>query len=158
MKRLLKFIHSLSAIGLTGGLAAYMLVLAAAPDNAELAAYAALRTSLAFVSKWMIVPSMLLVILSGLIAMIVSYKFMEMPWVWIKALTGLLIFEATLASIDAPAQQAATAMAQAVAGEIDAQTLTKLVRNEWGAWWVLFGLSVLNVALATWRPRFGWRG
>jgi hypothetical protein len=158
MKRLLKFVHSLSAIGLTGGLGAYMLVLAAAPESAELAAYASLRTSLAFVSKWMIVPSMLLVILSGLVAMIAHYKFMEMPWVWIKALSGLVIFEATLASIDAPAQQAASAMAQAVAGEIDASTLAKLVRNEWGAWWMLFGLSVLNIALAVWRPRFGWRG
>jgi hypothetical protein len=158
MQRTLKFIHSLSAIGLAGGLASYMLILASAPEMAEPTAYATLRATLAVVSKWLLVPSMMLVIISGLLAMIANTRFLEMPWVWVKALSGLVIFEATLASIDAPAQRAATATAQAAAGEIDTETLANLVQNEWGAWWVLLGLSVANVALAIWRPRFGWRG
>lgn len=157
MRQFMKFVHTLGAVGLTGGLAAYIMVLLAAPDGAATEAYASMRTSLAFVSKWLIVPSMMITIVSGLVAMIVNPKFIDAPWVWAKALTGLVFFEATLASIDAPAQRAARAMAQAAAGDIDAATLASLVHNEWGAWWLLLGLSVANVALGIWRPRFGKR-
>lgn len=158
MRRLLKFLHTLSAIGLAGGLAAYMLVLGGAPDIASLSEYAALRASLVPVSKWLLMPSMLLVLVSGLLAMAVHYPFQNAPWVWVKALSGILIFEATLASVDAPAKAAAAAAANAVAGEIDAATLAGLVRDEWGAWWALLGLAAANVALAIWRPRMGLRG
>lgn len=154
MRRTLKFAHTISAIGLAGGLAAYMLVIAATPEVTSLEAHASLRASLAVVAKWLILPSMLIVLVSGLLAMAVHYRFQEMPWVWIKALSGILIFEATLASVDAPAQQAAAATARAVAGEIDAATLKSLVRDEWVAWWILLALSAANVILAIWRPRF----
>ena len=157
MRRLLKFLHTLSAIGLAGGLAAYMLVLSAAPDINSLDAYAALRASLVPVTKWLLMPSMLVVLVSGLLAMAVRPAFMEAPWVWVKALSGILIFEASLASIDAPIRAAAAASARAVAGEIDAAALAGLVRDEWGAWWMLLALAVANVGLAIWRPRFGLR-
>lgn len=157
MQRVMKFVHTLGAIGLAGGLAAYIIILSVTPQEAATVEYASLRTSLAAVTSWLIVPSMLVAVVSGLVALIVNPKFMDAPWVWIKALTGLLFFEATLASIDAPAEQAAKAMAQAVAGDIDAATLAKLVRNEWGAWWMLLSLSIANVALGIWRPRFGKR-
>lgn len=154
MRQTLKFFHTLSAIGLAGGLAAYTFVIGAAPEVTSLEAHATLRSSLAIVAKWLILPSMLIVLVTGLLAMAVHHRFQEMPWVWVKALSGILIFEATLASVDAPAQQAAAATARAVAGEIDIATLERLVRDEWGAWWALLALSAANVALAIWRPTF----
>lgn len=154
MKRFVKLLHSLSSIGLTGGLATYMLVLWAGPDISSLSEYSAMREALAMVAKWLLLPSMLVVLVTGLWAMAIHYPFHEAPWVWLKALSGILIFEATLASIDGPAQAAAAAAASAVNGEIDAQRLAELVRDEWGAWWMLLALNVANVALATWRPRF----
>ena len=154
MRKTLKILHTLSAIGMSGGLAAYMLVLATTPEITSLEAHASLRASLALVAKWMILPSMLVVIVTGLLAMAVHDRFQEMPWVWIKALSGILIFEATLASVDGPAQQAAAATARAVAGDIDIATMQSLLRDEWGAWWMLLALSVANVLLAIWRPRF----
>jgi len=109
MKRAIKFFHSLAGIGFSGGLAAYMLVLSSAPDIAATADYAALRAALNTIASWMIMPSMLLVVTSGLLAMALHYPFHEAPWVWVKAATGLLIFEASLMSIDAPAERAASA-------------------------------------------------
>lgn len=153
-KRFMKLLHSLSSIGLTGGLATYMLVLWAGPDISSLAEYSAMRQSLAMVAKWLLVPSMLVVLVSGLWAMAIHYPYHEAPWVWLKALSGILIFEATLASIDAPAQGAAEAALAAVNGEIDSAQLAKLVRDEWGAWWMILALNVANIVLATWRPRF----
>jgi hypothetical protein len=157
MRRSVKFLHSISAIGMAGGLAAYMVVLAAAPDVVSIETHAALRGSLAQVARWLIVPSMVIVLITGLLAMIVHQAFMNQWWVLLKAVAGILIFEATLASIDAPAQQSARATAQALAGEIDAEQLAALMRDEWGAWWTLLALSAANVAVAIWRPSFRWR-
>lgn len=154
LRRLLKFLHTASAAGLAGGLAAYMMVLAYGPTPESVSEYAALRQSLAVVSKWLLMPSMVLVLVSGLLAMAAHYPFMEAPWVWVKAVSGILVFEATLGAIDAPAQRAAASAARAVNGEIDAAELAALIHNEWGAWWMVLALSAANVALAIWRPRF----
>jgi hypothetical protein len=153
-KRFMKLLHSLSSIGLTGGLATYMLVLWAGPDISSLAEYSAMRTALAAVATWLLVPSMVVVLVSGLWAMAIHYPYHEAPWVWLKALSGILIFEATLASIDAPAQGAAEAARSALNGEIEPARLAELVRDEWTAWWVILALNVANIVLATWRPRF----
>ena len=157
MRKLLKFLHTLSAIDLAGGLAAYMFVLAATPDEISLETYASLRRSLAATANWLILPSMLIVLVSGLLAMAVHFPFHNAPWVWVKAISGILIFEATLGGVDAPAQQALAAADRALAGEIDSVELTRLVRDEWAAWWTLLALSAANVALAIWRPQFGLR-
>lgn len=154
MKRFMKFVHSASSIGLTGGLATYMLVLWAGPEITSLSEYSAMRESLAMVAKWLLVPSMMVVLVSGLWAMAIHYPYHEAPWVWLKALSGILIFEATLASIDSPSQAAAKAALSAVNGEIGPVRLAELVRDEWGAWWMILFLNLANVALATWRPRF----
>ena len=158
MRRLLKFLHTMSAIGITGGLAAYMMVLAYGPPVESLEAYAAMRESLAIVSKWLILPSMLIVVLSGLLAIAAHYPFAEAPWVWVKALAGILVFESTLMAIDGPAQKAAELSAKAVGGEVDPARLADLVHDEWGAWWILLGLFTANVVLAIWRPKFGLKG
>ncbi len=150
----MKFLHILSAIGLVGGLATYTMVLAGTPEPASLVDYAALRATLATIAKWLLLPSMLVVVVSGLLAMAVHSPFMDAPWVWIKALSGLLLFESTLMSIDAPAARAATASARAVAGEIDRSEMLGLIDTEWGALYMLLAIGVANVALGIWRPRF----
>lgn len=155
MRKLMKFLHTVGAIGLIGGLGTFMLALASGPAMTDLGAYAALRASLDAVSTWIIVPSMGLVTTSGLLAMAVHYPFMDAPWVWIKAVSGVLIFEATLGGIDAPAERAAEASARALAGEIDIAEMALLIEDKWIAWWVLLGLGTANVVLAIWRPRFG---
>jgi hypothetical protein len=155
MRKLMKFLHTVGAIGLTGGLGTFMLVLATGPELSNIGAYAAMRTSLEALSGWVIVPSMGLVTTSGLLAMAVHYPFMDAPWVWIKGVSGVLVFEATLGAIDGPAERGAEAAAQALSGEIDLAQLAALVDDKWVAWWVLMGLATANIVLAIWRPRFG---
>lgn len=153
-RRTVKFLHTTTGLGLVGGLAAYMLVLWAGPPVTSVSEYAAMRTSLAAVSKWLIMPSMLGVIVSGLIAMALNFSYMEAPWAWLKLLSGVLVFEGSLGGIDGPAQSAALLSAQALAGEIDTATLEAGIKNEWVAFWTLLFLSAANIALATWRPKF----
>jgi hypothetical protein len=153
-RRTVKFLHTITGLGLVGGLAAYMIVLWAGPPVTAISEYAAMRASLAAVSKWLIMPSMLGVIVSGLIAMALNFSYMEAPWAWLKLLSGVLVFEGSLGGIDGPAQAAALLSAQALAGEIDAATLAAGIKNEWIAFWTLLFLSAANIALATWRPKF----
>ncbi|MEL6868506.1 MAG: hypothetical protein AAFO81_01770 [Pseudomonadota bacterium] len=154
-RKAVKILHSIAGIGYGGGLAAYLLVLMFAPEITDVSQHLALRESLASVSKWMILPSMVVVVTSGLLAMVVHYPFMNAPWVWLKALSGLLIFEATLASIDGPAQAAKRAAQDAVDGNMDLATLNELLGAEWTALYILLSLAVVNVVLAIWRPTFG---
>ena len=153
-RRSVKFLHTFTGLGLVGGLAAYMLVLWAGPPVTSLSEYAAMRTSLAAVSKWLIMPSMLGVIVSGLIAMALNFSYMEAPWAWLKLLSGVLVFEGSLGGIDGPAQATALLSARALAGEVDAAALAAGVKDEWIAFWTLLFLSAANIALATWRPKF----
>lgn len=153
-RRLLKILHTLGSIGLAGGLAAFMIVLAWGPTPDALSEYAELRGSLAALSKWLILPSMVATLISGLLSMAVHFPFQDKGWVWVKAVSGLLVFEASLASVDGPAKAAAAASAAAVAGEIDAASLASVIDDKWGAWWMLLAIFVANVVLGVWRPRF----
>lgn len=151
---MLKFLHTLATVGMAGGIAAYLVVLVNAPDVTALTDYHRLRETIAHLCGWLIVPSMAVVLASGLLGMAIHRPFHDAPWVLIKALTGILIFEATLASIESPAKRALKATERAISGEIDTATLAGLVRDEWVALWVMLALVGLNVALGIWRPRF----
>lgn len=151
----MKFLHTTGAVLLAGGLGSFMLALTFGPGIDDAAGYAALRQSLAGVANWIIVPGMGLVTTSGLLAMGVHHPFQDQPWVWVKAVSGILIFEATLASVAGPADRAAEVARQVMDGELAAAELALRVDDKWVAWWVLMILSALNVAFAIWRPRLG---
>ncbi len=139
---------------MAGGIIAYLVVLAHAPEVTNLEAYLKVRETIAFLASGIVVPSMAVVLASGLLAMAIHRPFHDAPWVLIKAVSGILIFEATLASIDSPAKRALAATERALSEEIDAAELAALVRDEWVALWVILGLAAANVALGIWRPRF----
>jgi uncharacterized membrane protein len=150
----MKILHIAGSIGLMGGLAAFMMLLGTGPETSAVAEYAAMRQGLETISRWLIVPSLVATLVSGVLAMAVHFPFQNMGWVWIKAGSGLLAFEASLATIDGPARAAAHASRRALAGEIDGATLASMVDDKWGAWWVLMAIFVLNVVLGVFRPRF----
>lgn len=154
MRRLMKFLHEIGSLGFAGGVLAYMAMIAFSPQLGPTTEYVDYRAAIAFLTRWVILPSMLLVLLSGLLAMVAHYPFTNQGWVWAKALSGLLIFEASLASVDAPAQRAALAAAAALNGEIAITELADKVNDHSGALWMLTALAVANVAIAVWRPRF----
>ena len=157
LRRILKLLHLFGSIGLAGGLGAYMIMLWAGPGPESVLEHAALRQSLAMLSKWLIVPSLLAVVLSGVLSMAVHHPFQDKGWVWAKLLSGLLIFESSLATIDGPARRAAEIAERARLGEIDAAIMAMLINDRWGAWWVLLALFAANVVLGVWRPRFSRR-
>ena len=154
MRKTLKFLHTLAAIGFTGGLASLLVLHASLPDPAELQPFAALRMAQGAIAQWILFPSMGLVLISGLLAMAVTPSFQDRAWVWAKVATGILVFEGTLAYVQAPMERAATRARLALSGEFPVTELGATLRPEWGSFWVMLGVGLANVVLGVWRPRF----
>lgn len=154
MRRTLKFIHTMAAIGMMGALAAHIVLLATAPPLTSFAEYAAVRQGIAAIAEWILFPSLGLVLVSGLLSMTTLGIFHDAPWAWVKLLTAVLVFEHTLLSVQGPAVRFAELSAAAVGEPLDPKLAARLMDNEWGALWVILALATANVVLGVWRPRF----
>lgn len=146
-RRTLKALHEISAIGVGGGLAACLIInlMAAGAPSPE---FAAARQAIAAIAKYLLVPSLAVVLVSGLLAIAATHAFHEAAWAWAKALLGLSVFEATLVTVGASRTQAGL-----VAASADPTLLGSLMHSERNTLWLLIALSVVNVLLAVWRPK-----
>ena len=151
-RRILKILHLLGAVGVTGALVAHMILLATAPQD-SVSGYAVVRSNIEAISGWLLVPSLVVALVSGLLAIAVHPPFGNAGWVWIKAGLGLPMFEGTLITIDGTAQRAAALSARVAAGEVDPALVRELVAREWNALWIILALAVAQTALGVWRPR-----
>ncbi len=152
LRRILKALHEIGAVGVMGSYAACIVLAATAPSGPPVA-YAAVRSGIAAISQWLLVPSLALVLISGLLAIAATDAYKNAAWAWIKAVLGISMFEGTLLTVTASARQAAELSAQAVNGKAD-PALVQVLHTEWGGLWLLLVLSVANIVLAVWRPRF----
>ncbi len=157
MRRLLKFLHEIGSIGFLGAIAALLVLHASLPEPSELERFETLRGAMASVAQWRPLPSMALVVLSGLLSMAVVPAFHSADWAWAKLVTGLLVLEVTVAAIQAPIDRAAEQARAALAGELPLTELAALGARqgpEWGSLWFVGAIAVANVVLGVWRPRF----
>jgi hypothetical protein len=129
-----------------------MIVLATAPDD-SMADYAIVRSNIEAISSWLLVPSLMIALVSGLLAMAVHSPFQNAGWVWAKAILGLPMFEGTLATIDSTATRAAELSAQAALGDVDPALLSEMLAREWRALWFIMALAIAQTVLGVWRPR-----
>jgi hypothetical protein len=97
-----------------------------------LVAYAAVRQAIAAITQWLLLPSLLIVLLSGLLAIAATSAFHNAAWAWVKALLGLGIFEGALVTVHASARRAAELAAMAASGQGDPAQLAQTLRTEWG--------------------------
>ncbi|MEM1231113.1 MAG: hypothetical protein AAGI15_11285 [Pseudomonadota bacterium] len=156
-KRWVKLGHTLGAIGLTGALIAHLILLSVAPPPEELAAYHAIRVAIDAIARWLLLPSLTLVLTSGLAALAAHAPFREQRWVWAKVLLGLSMFEGTLVSVQGPAQYGAELTGKAMAGELSMAEMLPLLPDESDVLWVVLTLAFTNIVLAIWRPRMRFR-
>jgi hypothetical protein len=150
--RLYKILHEIGAVGTTGAFACCLIMVIKAPTD-SLVAYAAVRQSIAVVAQWVLVPSLALVLISGLLSLAANRAFHDAGWVWFKALLGISMFEGTLVTVAGSARKAAELSALAVAGHGDPATLAQVLRTERGGLWVLLAVSLANIVIGVWRPR-----
>lgn len=146
-RRSLKALHEIAAIGVGGGLAA-CLVVGLTANAASPSEFAAARQAIAAIARYVLLPSLAVVLVTGLLAIAANRAYHDAGWAWVKALLGLGVFEATLVTVGASSRQAELAVATA-----DASLLASLLHSERNTLWLLLGLSVANVVLAVWRPK-----
>jgi len=142
-----KALHDIASIGFGGALAA-CLVINGVANRASPVEFAAARNAFAAIAQYVLVPSMAVVVVSGLIALAATRGYLDAGWAWLKALLGLSVFEATLLIVGSGRKQAELAAAVTDTGLLDA-----LLRSERNTLWLLVVLSIANVLLAVWRPR-----
>jgi len=152
LRKILKFLHEVGAIGVLGAIASCIVLVATAPTQ-SLAQFAVVRQSIVAVQQWILLPSLLLVLVSGLLSIAANGVFMNAGWAWIKALLGVSMFEGSLLTISSRSREAAELSALAVTGQGDPQLLAEALRTEWGGLWIIGAVSVANIVLAVWRPR-----
>jgi hypothetical protein len=152
IQRLLKFLHEIGAVGVLGSFAACIVLIVTAPKH-SLVEYAAQRRAIAAITQWLLIPSLALVLISGLLAIAATEAYKNAGWAWVKALLGVSMFEGTLLTVGASARHAAELSAAAVAGHADAAELAQMLRTEWGGLWLMSVLAIANIILAVWRPK-----
>ncbi len=150
----LKLLHELGAIGVVGAFVAALILGFSAPAASPVD-FAATQRNIHDLCRWLLMPSLGLVIASGLLSMAIVESYKSAGWAWIKALLGISVFEGTLLTVVAPARDAAALSALAVTGQGDPERLAELLRTERGGLWVLLCVALANLVLAIWRPRFG---
>lgn len=158
MRRILKLLHEVGSAGLIGALVAQAM-LSFYAESLDVTGYATVRQAMLIISGWLLMPSLLLVVLSGLIAIAAHDPFHNAGWAWLKALSTVLMLEGTLLAVHGPAQAAAeVADAMARGDASDAALLGPILTHERGGIATIMVVSLANIVLAIWRPRFRRRG
>jgi uncharacterized membrane protein len=151
MRQAVKFLHTIASCLLVGGLGGYAIILLRAPQG-NAPQMADVRQTIAAICDLAIIPSLGVALVSGLVSILVHRPYQEKRWVWLKALFGLSLFEATLAITQAKATSAAMIAAQIAAGAAQSQALADVLDNEWTELASISALCVAQVALGVWRP------
>jgi hypothetical protein len=155
MRKLLKFGHTMTAIGFLGSIAVLWVFHQQLPAPGEaLEIYSAQRQIMVSISSLVLMPSLLITLLFGLASMAAVPGFHSAPWAWGKLATTVLMLEGSLLGIQSPIKKEAALAASALSDEtLVAGLALKVDAEQWSL--ILIGLvATANVALGVWRPRF----
>lgn len=151
MRKAMKFFHTLAACGIIGGIAVYAALLSFGPaETPEELVWT--RGAILIVANIILLPSLGVVIVSGLLSIAFHHPFHDKRWVWIKALLGISMFEAVLGVIGAKARSGEKLAREIAEGSDKAPLFAEAIQYEWHALAVIMALSLVNVALGVWRP------
>lgn len=157
MKHLLKWMHLLGVVGCTGALGV-ALVLAADLDRSTSENVAGALRAIATVIGSVAVPSLVLMVASGLLLTVKTPAYFEARWVWLKALLGVAVGVLLLGLLQPAAQLAAAfAGSGAFGSPVFGGQQAAVERLQW-AGVVVLALCLTALAVAVWRPRLGRRG
>jgi len=143
----------MGAIGLMGAMASLLVLLSVAPPPTSLAGYALIRSAMNAIATWIFFPSLGLTLVAGLLAIAFSPGYQNAGWAWVKAASGILVFEAGFVGVLGPIQREAEQSAMALSGHVDPASLSGGLTAERGTLWVLLAVSAFNVIFGIWRPR-----
>lgn len=154
LNKTMKLLHVIGSLGFCAALLALIMLHAALPDPEDQREFMALRVTMGLVAGWLLLPSTLLVLVSGLLAMALSEAYKNAGWVWAKLATGVLVMEGTLVYVQAPLEKAAANAQALAAGMFDPGELGVLLEAERNSVGIILGVAMVNILLGVYRPRF----
>ncbi|MGE5160807.1 MAG: hypothetical protein ACM3O5_04795 [Betaproteobacteria bacterium] len=153
-KNLLKLLHYASLAGLGGGIVV-ILVLLDTIDATSPASAAGMHAAIALVCGGLVVPSLVVLLLTGMLLVVARPQLISARWVWAKALVGVIVAIAILAGFQPLVLALASMSATGALGDAPPGPLASTVETErWAAWLTLANI-VVAMAIAVWRPRLG---
>jgi hypothetical protein len=153
MRKLIKFGHTLGAIGLLGAMASLLIIQSQTPAPFDAPEdYLLLREVMDRIARWLLLPSLALTVVSGLGSMMIVRVYQGAGWAWLKVGTGIAMFEGSLMAIQGPIQREARLARDIVLGDGNLALLGATEERVAMALWFLGALAVANVALAVFRP------
>jgi hypothetical protein len=153
MRRLMKFLHTIGAIGLMGAMACLIVLLGFVPKPSSLSEYALITAAMSGIATWVFFPSLALTLVAGLLAIAFSPAYHSAGWAWAKLATGIIIFEWGFTAILGPIQEEAELSARALTDGADSAAFATSLAPERTSLWVLLVVAAANVVLGVWRPR-----
>jgi hypothetical protein len=148
-----KTVHDVASIGFGGALAACLVINLTANLSAPVEFLAA-RQIFGSIARYVLVPAMGVMAVSGLIALGATRAYRDSGWAWLKALLGLNVVVATLLVAGSAGNHGEMVAAAQAA---DLATLHQMLRSERITLWLLVVLVVVNVVLAVWRPKLSFK-
>lgn len=85
--------------------------------------------------------------------MVVHTPFFDKSWVWIKALTGVLMFQAVLVLVVGEANNLADLAREVAERGRQRKVLMRSIKKSSGRSAPLLAISVVDIVLGVWRPR-----
>ena len=153
-RHLLKIIHLLALAGFAGGLASTLL-LSDFTDTAPPSVLAALLMLIASLGETLVVPSLVLMALSGMLLVITRPQLVRARWVWAKAVLTVVIAIVALGVVQPAITRAALLAAEGALGTPALNEMSAAFGAERAGSLIVLALSVVAVVLAVWRPRLG---
>lgn len=157
MRKTLKILHTVGSCGMVGALVAALVLIAFAPQ-ASVAAYADMRQSIAHLSSYILLPSLGIVIVSGLLAMAAHAPYCDKGWALVKAGFGVIVFKGGLHIVSGHEEAATHAADAAAQGLSMAEAMANgALAHEGLMLWTMLIIAIANIVLGVWRPRFSAR-
>lgn len=152
--RLIKLVHYLALSGFIGGLAAAF-VLGEWADTASTGATAAIRLAIVDLGERLIVPSLIAMLVSGVLLLVARPTLAYARWVWAKAALGGMTAVVVLAWLAPAERHAADLVREAALGSPPADDLSSVLADGQFGSAIVLVLVALAAVLAVWRPRLG---
>lgn len=153
-RHLIKIVHLLALAGFVGGLAATLL-LSDFADDAPPSLLAALRMSVASLGESLVVPSLVLMVVSGMLLVVARPQLVRARWLWAKALLTVVIAVIALGIVQPAITRAAVLAAEGALGTPTLNEMSAAFTAERVGSVVVLLLAAVAVVLAVWRPRLG---
>lgn len=153
-KNLLKLLHYASLAGLGGGMVV-ILVLLDTIDATSPASVAGMHAAIALLCGALVVPSLVVLLLTGMLLVVARPHLISARWVWAKAIVGVIVAVTVLAGFQPLVIALASMSATGALGDAPPGPLASTVETERWAAYLTLATVVAAMAIAVWRPRLG---